>query len=92
MVVCAEIVRYFTALCRGRDKYHEFIDDVQAFPRSEDLTEDCKVKHPKFCWDCMDHGLLQLRVEAVRRARKRRAEFDDNASANQRPCFGSSSS
>ena len=88
-VACPEIRRCFTALCRG--KYCEFNEDIREFRGFGDLTEEFKLKYPKFCGDCMRHGLLQLRVEAVRRARKRRAEFDGSILANQRVCLGSSS-
>ena len=87
-VACPEIRRCFTALCRG--KYCEFNEYIREFRGFGDLTEEFKLKYPKFCGDCMRHGLLQLRVEAVRCARKRRAEFDGSILANQRVCFGSS--
>ena len=90
-VPCSEITRYFTALSRG--KYHEFTEACRAFRGLEDFTEDFKANHPKFCGDCIDHGLLQLRVEAVRRAKKRREEFaNDNKSAKQRGFPGAPSS
>ena len=90
-VACSEVLRYSIALSRG--KHHEFTQACRSFRGREDFTEDFKASHPKFCGDCIDHGLLQLRVEAVRRAKKRREEFaNDNKPAKQRGFPGAPSS
>ena len=62
-VPCSEILRYSTALTRG--KHHEFTQACRLFRGVADYTEDFKASHPKFCGDCIDHGLLKLSVEAV---------------------------
>ena len=74
-VACSEVLRYTIAVDRG--KGDEFSQACPSLRGSEDLTDSFKASHPKFCADCMEHGLLQLKLDAVLRARKRREEFSN---------------
>ena len=65
----SEVTRICTARYRGRaEEVAQHMNE--AWPN---LSEDFKRENPKFCGDCMDHGVLVLRRAAVQKARERRA-------------------
>jgi len=69
-VPLSELARIFIASERGR------AEEVAQHMMAEaglNLSEDFKRENPKFCDDCIDHGMLGLRHAAVRRVRERRA-------------------
>ena len=67
-VPCSEIVRLLVAEQRGKDAYAL----MRAYDENFKLNNDeIKKEHPKFCDDCREHGLLELRRQAVQRSRKR---------------------
>ena len=69
IVRCSEILRIETARQRGKD----LSILMQRMSTELDLQHLAK-ESPKFCCDCQDHALLELRREAVQRMRWRKRE------------------
>ena len=63
-----------TAEQRGKIKEFELI--MRSFDTIREAVQDESIKknHPKCCGDCVDHGLLELRRQAVQRGRKKRLD------------------
>ena len=67
-VRCSEILRVETCRRRGGALARGILKDGDFFDKNE---------HPKFCGDCIEHGLLDLRRKAVQK--KRNAEQEGPA-------------
>ena len=67
-VRCSEVLRIKVAMERGKNT------GVVARAMLEDGDSIDKNEHPKFCGDCIEHGLLDLRRKAVQRRRNAEQE------------------
>ena len=67
LTLCSELLRIETADQRGKDRSIL----MQRMSTELDLQHLAK-ENPKFCGDCMDHGLLELRCKAVQRMHSRK--------------------
>ena len=74
---CSEVRRWFLA--------HQRCKDVEFQRACENVgcSSDTKKEHPKFCEDCVSHGLLDLRRQSVQRSRKRRADAQEDGLAKK---------
>ena len=81
-VVCSEISRIMIAQQRGKIK--EFEQIMRSFDTLHEAVQDASIKKnvPKCCGDCVDHGLLELRRQAVQRGRKRRLDERNSGESN----------
>ena len=75
---CSEILRVNLAQKRGEDAAAL----VSAYDENGVLNHDeIKKENPKFCGDCREHGLIELRRKAVQRSRKRHVDAEKDGSA-----------
>ena len=88
-VPVSDAMRFIIAHKRGKE--NELQQAMQLFDTAEEEEGSIKKNHPKLCEDCIDHGLLELRRQAVQRGRKRRLdEHNTVVSTTKRASHGPS--
>ena len=81
-VQCSDLLRIWTTAERGKDT-KDIVSALWGCCDKITLPTETKKEYPKFCGDCRDHGLLDLRRKATQQRRKRCADKQEDSAAKR---------